>query len=372
MRFMYFHLMPWTEGTEPVEDWPVANKGFDPVRGTELYRTYIDNLAFAEECGFDFVACNEHHMSPYGLMSNANIIGAALTQRLKHIGIAMVGSLVPLLNPIRVAEEYAMLDVISGGKLMAGILRGIPHEYVAYNVSPSESYGRLVEACELIKRCWTEPEPFGWEGTYYQFRAVSIWPRPRQQPHPPIIMSGSSAHSCEIAAEQHAILGMAQVADIARARAQIDIYKRRARECGWEPGPEHILIGQNTCIADSFDEAKRLLEGGRRYFAQVLGGGIRTAQRLVLQQTRYYDEGAATQFRDARQSANIGIEEAIANGSVLCGTPDMVIDQLRRLHRELGHGFTQINMKIGNIPDEAIHHGMRLFKDKILPEVRAL
>ena len=127
MRFSFFHLMPWTELTEAPPQWPVSNAGFDPERGKQLYDAYIDTMAFAEDCGFDWVGCNEHHFSPYGLMANCNLIGAVLAQRTKTIRLAMLGNLIPLLNPIRVAEEYAMLDVMSGGRLIAGMIRGVLH-----------------------------------------------------------------------------------------------------------------------------------------------------------------------------------------------------------------------------------------------------
>ncbi|MGH7551996.1 MAG: LLM class flavin-dependent oxidoreductase, partial [Longimicrobiales bacterium] len=161
MKFSFFHLMPWTELTEAPPQWPVSNAGFDPERGKQLYDSYIDTMAFAEECGFDWVGCNEHHFSPYGLMANPNLIGAVLAQRTKNIRIAILGNLIPLLNPIRVAEEYAMLDVLSGGRLIAGMIRGVPHEYIAYNIVPDESRARLREAAALIVKAWTEPEPFG-------------------------------------------------------------------------------------------------------------------------------------------------------------------------------------------------------------------
>ena len=133
MRFTYFHLMPWDSFTAKEEEWPVKNTYFDPVEATKLYATYIDTMAYAEECGWDGIGCNEHHFSPYGMMNNCNLIGAMLSQKTTKAKICMFGNLVPLLNPIRVAEEYTMLDVLSGGRLMTGFMRGIPHEYIAYN-----------------------------------------------------------------------------------------------------------------------------------------------------------------------------------------------------------------------------------------------
>ena len=114
-------------------------------------------MAFAEQCGFDWVGCNEHHFSPYGLMANCNLIGAALSQRTSTIKLAMLGNLIPLLNPIRVAEEYAMIDVMSGGRLIAGMIRGVPHEYIAYNIVPDESRERLREAAALIVKAGPSP-----------------------------------------------------------------------------------------------------------------------------------------------------------------------------------------------------------------------
>jgi alkanesulfonate monooxygenase SsuD/methylene tetrahydromethanopterin reductase-like flavin-dependent oxidoreductase (luciferase family) len=374
VKFIFFHLMPWTHITEHGKDWPVANKYFVPEQGTDFYRNYIDAMAYAEDCGFDLIGCNEHHFSPYGLMANPNLIAAALTQRTSRAKIAVFGNLVPLNNPIRIAEEYAMLDVMSGGRLVAGFMRGIPHEYVAYNVDPSESWGRLHEATELIIKAWTEPEPFGWEGQYYQFRSISIWPRPRQQPHPPILMSASNAESAEFAARHRARMGIVLLTSLPGARDNIEIYKKTARATGWEPTPEDILIGQHMCVCETDDEARAHLQEGCDYFYGVLGGGVRTAANLVLTESRFYEnaERRAAVTKRRRDLAAIKVDDAIANGAVLCGSPETVVKQIKRIHGELGNGVFNITMKVGNIPDAVVRRGMELFKERVLPEVRDL
>ncbi len=328
----------------------------------------------AEECGFDAVACNEHHFSPYGLMNNCNLIGAALTQKTSRIKLAMTGNLVPLLNPIRVAEEYAMLDVMSGGRLIAGFMRGIPHEYVAYNMPPDESRERLAEATELIIKAWTEPEPFGWEGKYYKFPAVSIWPRPRQQPHPPIIFSASNEDSARFAAKHKAMMGTVFLPSLEYARQMIDTYLQAAAEIGWQPTPDHILIALNTCIAETDEEARGHLARGVEYFTKVLMGGPRTAQKLVVQKTRFFgskevSEKFVGRIRNLRTRT---IEQAIDEGIVLCGSPDTVIKQIERAHRELGMGWLNLNMKVGNVPNTVVRRSMELFRDHVLPAVRPL
>ena len=372
MKFSYFHLMPWTEDAGPGNIWPVPNRHFDPRKGTDLYNLYLDNMAYAEQCGFDWVSCNEHHFSPYGLMANCNLVGSVLIHKTKKARIAMCGNLLPLLNPIRVAEEYAMLDVMSGGRLIAGFMRGIPHEYVAYNISPDESWERLAEAYELVIKAWTEPEPFGWEGKYYQYRAVSIWPRPFQKPHPRILMSASNPESAKFAAERRAIMGMVMLPDLASAKESIRVYYETARANGWEPTADDILIGAHTSVANTFDEAKANLGEGLKYFYDVLAGGPRTAQRIVVQKTRYYQDEKMQKTIASRRAVlkETTIEERIDKGMVLCGTPDMVVDQIKRMKQELGHGVMNINMKIGNIPDESVRQSMKLWGDHVAPHVR--
>ena len=196
MKILNFTLMPYRPMDIPASKqhrsaWVVLpNTFYDPELGAQEYESYIDMLAESETLGFDGVCVNEHHQTAYGLMPAPNLIASALIQRTKRAKLSIVGSLVPLLNPIRGAEEYAMLDVMSGGRLIAGLMRGIPHEYVAYNIPPAESWSRQKEATQLIIRAWTEPEPFGWEGEHFQFRQVSIWPRPLQKPHPPLWFGG--------------------------------------------------------------------------------------------------------------------------------------------------------------------------------------
>lgn len=372
MKFSFFHFYAYTGNSEPAADWPIPNKTFDPKLGNQLINSYMNSMVTAEQVGFDWLGVNEHHMSPYGLGANPSLLAASLINRTDKAFLAVMGQLVPLLNPIRVAEEYAMLDVMSNGRLVAGLLRGIPHEYVAYNIPPDESYGRFNEAIELIQKAWTEPEPFGWEGEYYQYRAVSIWPKPMQKPHPKILMSGSNEVSARNAARKKAILGIANLTSIDNAKQLIKVYKEEAKYFGWEPSPSDILIAMNTSIDDDIEIAKSRLAEGRKYFAEVLGGGIRTAQKLVLQKSRYMDEDTKRNFVGVNKSAKIGVDELIESGTVVCGTPEQAVQQIKNCHAELGHGITNLVMKIGNITDKAVNQQLNIFGKKILPRVSSL
>jgi alkanesulfonate monooxygenase SsuD/methylene tetrahydromethanopterin reductase-like flavin-dependent oxidoreductase (luciferase family) len=371
MKFVFFHLMPYTGIDNTDAGWPVPNGPFDPRKAEELYRGYVDTMAYADECGFDWIGCNEHHFSPYGMMSNPNIIAGALAYRTKRAKIAVVGNLVPLNNPVRIAEEYAMIDCMTGGRLVAGLMRGIPHEYIAYNIPPSESWERQREAVALIKRAWTEPEPFGWEGKHYQFRAVSIWPRPYQKPYPRIVVSATTIDSARFAAEAGATMGMVLLADYPSAKETIRVYRETAREHGWEPTADDILIGMHCCIAETDDEARHWLREGQTFFQNVLMTPQRNAQQIVLQQTRYHrDEENRERWESRlRKRAVQSLEEQIEAGVVLCGSPETVVKQVRRVQAELGAGILNLTMKVGTLPDEVVRKGMELFRDRIRPHV---
>ena len=374
MKFCFFHLMPYTDIESTPVTWPVSNAAFDPRKARDFYKRYVDTMIYADSCGFDWIGCNEHHFSPYGLMANCDVIGGAIVYATRNAKIAMMGNLLPLNNPIRIAEEYAMLDCMSGGRLVAGLIRGAPHEYLAYNIPPAESWERQREAVQLIIKAWTEPQPFGWEGKYYQFRQVSIWPRPFQAPHPPIVLSATTPEAAEFAAEIGATMGIVLLGDLPSTCETIEVYKRTARAFGWEPTPENILIGMEMCIAETDEEARHWLGQGADFFNRVLIGTFRTAQNLVLQKTRYnIDEANSERWkRRLVTRAALSLDEQIERGLIICGSPETVVKQIKRIAGTLGNGVFNITMQVGNIPSDVVTNGMTLFRDRVLPEVREL
>ena len=150
-------------------------------------------------------------------------------------------------------------------------------------------------------------------------------------------------------------------------------YREAARGFGWEPEAEDVIIGMNCCIDDTMDDAINTLSDSQAFFFDVLGGGIRTAQRLVLQKTRYYQEEADPSARlvgTSKALRRVSIEERIDEGLVLCGTPDVVIDQIKNLKKHLGHGRMNMTIKIGNTPQEKVLKTMHYLRDIVFPAVR--
>src|SRR2546429_503124 len=187
LEFHYFHLMPWPYLPADFDEkydsaWvTLPNSIYDPVRGHELYNRYLDEIERADKLGWDSVSVNEHHQNAYGTMPSPNLMAAVLTQRVKRAKIGIVGNALPLHDdPLRVAEEIAMLDVISGGRIISGFVRGTGMEYYSYGVNPVHSRDRFYEAHDLTIRAWTEPGPFPFVGKHYRYRYVNPWPRPLQ------------------------------------------------------------------------------------------------------------------------------------------------------------------------------------------------
>src|SRR5207302_1964690 len=168
---------------------------FDPRRAHHMYNDFMDELEYAAECGFDAVCVNEHHSNGYGLMPSPNLIASSLARRTTDTAICVLGNSLALYNPpTRVAEEFAMIDVISGGRLIAGFPVGSPMDTCyAYGQNPSLLRERYLEAHDLVVKAWTEPETFAFNGRFNQQRYVNIWPRPVQKPRPPIWIPGGGS-----------------------------------------------------------------------------------------------------------------------------------------------------------------------------------
>jgi alkanesulfonate monooxygenase SsuD/methylene tetrahydromethanopterin reductase-like flavin-dependent oxidoreductase (luciferase family) len=207
-----FSIVPYAARHE-TRSWPVAVDGYSAEVARQSMERALEQFEVADQLGFDWVTVAEHHYSPASLTPNPMVMAAAVAQRVRRARIALLGSSIPIQNPVRVAEEFAMLDTLSGGRLVAGMLRGTTNECVTYGVNPAESRERFMEALDLIVRAWTEPQPFGWLGRYYEYRAISIWPRPVQTPHPPIFMSISSPEAAAFAAARQISGGLAVTED---------------------------------------------------------------------------------------------------------------------------------------------------------------
>jgi alkanesulfonate monooxygenase SsuD/methylene tetrahydromethanopterin reductase-like flavin-dependent oxidoreductase (luciferase family) len=365
MKAAIFSSVPYM-GPAPRGVWPVPSESYSSEVGERSMELSLQQFQLADEMGFDWVTVAEHHYAPMSLTPNPMIMAGALTQRVKRAKIALLGPDIPILNPVRVAEEFAMLDTLTGGRLIAGMLRGTSNEYVTYGLNPAESRERFEEALELIVKAWTEPQPFGWIGRFYEFRAVSIWPKPVQKPHPPIYVSASSPESGEFAARNHISVGFA-FTTIPFARDAVRHYRAQAEVHGWQPQPDDVLYRLTIHVADTDDQAIHDLISAGAAERRTAYSTSNKAVDDTAANSGYYGRDTATQR--ARHAPH-DLKERMELGQLITGGPDSVIKQIESLRNELGAGILEVIFQ--PVPRDKLMHSMDLFGEKVLPRMRDL
>jgi alkanesulfonate monooxygenase SsuD/methylene tetrahydromethanopterin reductase-like flavin-dependent oxidoreductase (luciferase family) len=375
MQYYFFHLMSWPH-LEPDfagkhdSAWVwLPNSHYDPVKGHELYREYLDTLVLADELGFDGLCVNEHHQNAYGLMPSPNLIAAALTQRTSRARLAVIGNALPLYNPpLRVAEEFAMLDVLSGGRLVAGMVIGGGPEYFSYNIEPTQARERFREALDLIVKAWTEPGPFLWKSKHYFFRYVNPWPRPLQQPHPPIWIPGAgSLETIEFVAQRrYAYMGIPYFPLDAFKRV-FGMFREACARAGYEARPEQMGWGVPIYVAETDRQAREEFEPHLWYFVRNLMKGVTLAppgytsprSALVMLKNRRYFLAEVTDWDQ--------VEKGVY---AIVGSPATVRQKLAAYQKELGCGVILTGCQTGALPHQLARKSLELLAREVLPYVR--
>ncbi|MBV8889356.1 MAG: LLM class flavin-dependent oxidoreductase [Alphaproteobacteria bacterium] len=356
MKVSFFETGRYSASQPLPSQWPVPPASFDAEDGARSYHAMLDRLHYIEELGFDWVSVSEHHYSPRILTPSTTVSAAHLLAQLKHIKIALLGPIVPQSNPVRIAEELAMLDTMAQGRLVVGLLRGTTNEYLSFDLNPKEAREKTDEGMELILKAWTEPQPFGWQGRYFQYRTVSVWPRPLQQPHPPTYALGTSRESCDFAARHHLGLGVSYGPFEVMAKST-RYYREQCERYGWQPGPDDIVYRANMLVAASDAEAEAQLEQQRRQAPFPMRPVLREAM-LELDQRNIAGE---------RRPANV-------NGilpTTFLGGPDAIVEQVRRCREEVGVGVLDLSLHPPGSGDlDALMSALELFGTKVLPRIR--
>jgi alkanesulfonate monooxygenase SsuD/methylene tetrahydromethanopterin reductase-like flavin-dependent oxidoreductase (luciferase family) len=376
VKFYNFDLLAYPYVPKEAPRTPVPSNFFDPNKGAANYAEHLEEMTYCEELGFEGVVFNEHHYSAYGTMPSPNLIAAALSQKTKRIKIGVLGNILPLRNhPVRVAEEYAMIDCLSNGRLIAGFVRGIPAEYIWYGVNPSESRGRFQEAYNLIMTAWTNTV-WSHEGEFFKLKDCAIWPRPVQQPHPPIWIAARSAESIEWCVERR--LPCAQVY---QTNGQIEdtfsYYRSKAQDAGWQASPEQFILCRHLIIADTEQKAREIAEPAMSYFFSVYNRGFNEAinktavdQKLTAALT---SERSFNYFRAGNREridfSKLDYDALIKSGYLISGNPDSVAKQVQDQVKQVGADHFMGMFHIGNMKHEKVIDSLNLFTKEVMPRV---
>jgi alkanesulfonate monooxygenase SsuD/methylene tetrahydromethanopterin reductase-like flavin-dependent oxidoreductase (luciferase family) len=380
------HLMYFTE--QPMSAYPVdegrafgntalmfSNRHFDPVAGSRLYQDRLDEYLYVEEMGIDGIMLNEHHNAPFCMQAKANIFAAILAGMTKRVKIVLLGNPLPLAdNPIRLAEELAMIDMVSQGRLVSGFVRGGGQEQLATGVNPAYNRERFEEAHDLIVKTWTVPGPFRWEGTHYQHRVVNPWALPLQQPHPRIWIPGVLSTETIVWAAQKRYPYIALNTSIEATKRIWATYDKAAEAVGYRPGPENRGYLQRIFVAESEEKA---LENARQ-FMWMQGEFTGLAHPVWSSPSGYFSPERRRDFvqfavgRAASPRGRPSFEQQIDDMQIIAGTPKTVLPKLRRILEATRPGIMAFWGSDGNVSHEDTKTCIRLLGQEVLPAVREI
>ena len=347
------------------------NTFFDPEKAHILYNQYHEQYALADEVGFDGIMSNEHHASYWCMKPAVNLDAAVISKITKNTKIAILGNVIAVNDPIRMAEEIAMLDCFSNGRIISGFVRGTAVESLAGGIIPAENRSRFEEAHDLIIKCWTQPGPFRYEGKHYSYRVVNPWVLPVQDPHPPIWFPGlSSAESVVWAARhQHPYMNLGSLLDYTEGLK--GVYIDTAREVGFTPGPEHFGYLLRVFCADTDEEAQRIGETflwtenhrnrGPVEHNDPPGYQSREAVRIQRQLPGAGGFGRRMTYQELQDVDN-----------VIVGSPDTVTRKLRNIIERLNPGYLHIYGNEGNMNHADVMRSVELLGKEVIPALHEI
>jgi alkanesulfonate monooxygenase SsuD/methylene tetrahydromethanopterin reductase-like flavin-dependent oxidoreductase (luciferase family) len=374
-NYYYFTEQPYT-GYNPdlQEQYPalrltLPNSNYDPQIASDLYNRYHDEYQVADDVGFDGIMINEHHTAPFCMQASINITGTVLAKITRRSKILMLGNPLPVVdNPLRLAEELAMIDCISRGRLISGFVRGGGVESLANNVNPVYNRERFEEAHDLIIAAWTRPGPFRWDGKHFQYRVVNPWALPLQKPHPPVMVPGTASPETVIWAAQHRYPYVVLGSSLEQTKELIAIYQGTAKEEGYEMQPAHIGYLIRVFVADSEEKAQA---EGHNFFWQK--GALNKQIREWMAPPGYatVDVAGIRRLRAISKAFdNQAYQEAQDNYQLILGTPDQVIEKLRYVRDLLGVGHMCLWAHDGHMTHEDTVRCIELMGKEVLPALR--
>jgi len=393
MKLMWFHLMPYTELPDDFRDrnpsvWvDIHSTLFDPRRAHHMYNDFMDELEYAAQCGFDAVCVNEHHSNGYGLMPSPNLIASSLARRTTDTAICVMGNSLALYNPpTRVAEEFAMIDCISGGRLIAGFPVGTPMDTCyAYGTNPSQLRQRYLEAHDLVVRAWQEKDTFAFNGRFNQQRYVNIWPRPVQQPHPPIwIPGGGSVETWHWCAEMDYVYCYLSYYGYKAGQATMTGFWNEMARLGKDRNPYRAGFLQFVGVGESRQHAFDLYAEAAEYFyGRCLHVDARWATPPGYTSEGSQRAGIESQVKQAADANVRGkstgermssvareMNGIVDNGYVIIGSPDEVAEQLREVAVNLNVGHLMLLLQFGNMSKDLTRYNTKLFAEQVMPKLK--
>jgi alkanesulfonate monooxygenase SsuD/methylene tetrahydromethanopterin reductase-like flavin-dependent oxidoreductase (luciferase family) len=386
MEVFVFDLLPYKEHVHHLRvngelPWPLGKQYFNPDVAVASYAEHLDAWEEMDRLGYDGVAFNEHHTSPYGLMNSPNLLAAAAAMRTKRLKLAMYGNALPLHDPLRLAEELSVLDCLSNGRIISGVVRGIPREYRVYNVNPKESRDRFEEAWDIIQHAWMD-EVLNYEGQFWTYRDAAIWPRPVQRPHPDVwVPVTSSKETIEWAGKHNFKITPGGTNHRGAREDIIRYFAKQLERNGHQITPNHLVISLDVYVADSKEQAFQEAGPYWHYFYTTLFSHGNITETKLQSQIHYVSSSAHNYLRPENRAAVAGEREdyrgitmeklraRIVNWP--WGSPEEVRDRIIETMDQAGANILLINMNRGAMPHDMYLNQIRRFAKEVLPALQA-
>ena len=382
MHIMYFTEQPDSSYPEPLDEHgnlgttrlTFSNRNYDAVEGSRLYNERLEQYVLAEQVGFDGIMLNEHHNAPFCMQSQITVWASVLAAVTERVKIVLLGTPLPTLeNPVGAAESLSMIDMLSKGRLVAGIVRGGGAEQFANNVNPAYNRDRFTEAHDLIVKTWTEPGPWRWEGDHYQFRVVNPWAMPLQKPHPYIWVPGTASPETIEWCAEHRYPYIALNTSIETTQVMWDLYDETAQRIGYRAGPEHRGYLLRVHVQDT---EERALENARQ-FMWMRGEFAGTGQPEYALPPGYSSPSKRREnvelinrrVSDTRLRSR-PFEAQRKDRAIVAGTPDQVVEELRAVMEATRPGIFALWGSDGRVGVADARRCIELLGAEVLPALR--
>jgi len=345
---------------------------FDAEKGHRLYQRHMRLIRLADDLRFDGICINEHHNTVYSMTPTTSLMGAAIAQQTSHPKIMVAGVPVNLTYPNRIAEEYAMLDVMSGGRMEFAFPLGTGMEYWsnAGQVNPVTSRARFRESLEVILQAWTEDGPTRYDGEFFNYRYLNPWPKPYQKPHPKLFIVGSgSQETVELASD----LNMGYSIVFTPIPSQLKAFQRirdAAEEKGRTVNPDDLIIVVMAYVADTDEQAER---EAKPHIERFWSWFHRVPPRYLLPPGYVSTAEFLRRASDAAlaHGTEASWEDMLAISRLALGSPDTVADTIASWAEEAGVARINVVLELGDMPEWKTVKNMNLFAEQVIPRIRA-
>jgi alkanesulfonate monooxygenase SsuD/methylene tetrahydromethanopterin reductase-like flavin-dependent oxidoreductase (luciferase family) len=347
---------------------------YDEALAQRAMQDFLDLMVHCERLGFDGVLHSEQHNGPIGLSAQGMVTSAYLAARTERILIAAVGPILnAYLSPIRLAEEVAMVDMMSNGRFILGLPMGLGAQYHSYGVTnPSAARDRFREGHELLMRALTEQGPFAFEGDWFDVPYVNLWPRPVQKPHPPVWVPAAGSRESLALCAKHGYTYQAILAPRKVLLRNVDTFRELCAEEGYEPDPRQIAAVLFVHTAETDEQARREAEP---HYMWLMQNFFRSTFQDAFA-PGHVSEGSlrgmmAGGYR-SRDISEMTWDDLVAEDWLIAGSPETVAERLEELTSEMGAGRVILDIDHGSMPRWLIEKSATIFAEQVMPRFRPL